>query len=178
MQRYKDIKCPIQNYYMKKVLLSLLIAGLISINFAYSQKAAKAAYAELGGPGLASANFDIRFAKKEDGFGGRIGIGGFSLGDSYDGHVGIITIPVGLNYLLGKDRKNYFEIGVGFTYVGATSRDEFESDNFSSSFGNLTLGYRLAPEKGGFFFKAEVTPVFGNGFFIPYYGGFGFGYKF
>jgi hypothetical protein len=162
---------------MKKATL-LFALTLFCVTMTSAQSAAKAVYAELGGPGIASANFDIRFSKKEDGLGGRIGIGGFSLSDNYDGHVGILTVPVGLNYLIGKDRKNYFEIGAGFTYIGVSSRDNVSSDNFSSSFGNLTFGYRLAPERGGFFFKAEITPVFGSGFFIPYYGGIGFGYKF
>jgi hypothetical protein len=164
---------------MKKIILfTLVLVCLALINITYGQSAAKAVYAEIGGPGIASANFDSRFSKKEDGIGGRVGIGGFSLSDGEGSHVGIVTVPVGLNYLIGKDRKNYFELGVGFTYVGVTSKDEYESDNFSSSFGNITLGYRLAPERGGFFFKAEITPVFGKGFFIPYYGGIGFGYKF
>ena len=162
---------------MKKIIL-LLVVTTTFINVMYAQKAAKAVYAEIGGPGLASANFDMRFAKKEDGFGFRVGIGGFSLSDGFGDRAGILTVPVGLNYLIGKDQKNYFEVGAGFTYINGTSGSDFGSDNFSSSFGNLTLGYRLAPAKGGFFFKAQITPVFGSGFFIPYYGGIGFGYKF
>jgi len=161
---------------MKKIIVLLFISSAL-LNVSYAQTAAKAAYAEIGGPGLASVNFDMRFAKQEDGFGGRIGIGGFSIGSSGD-RVGIVTVPVGLNYLIGKDKKNYFELGAGFTYVSAKATSNSNSANFHSSFGNLTLGYRLAPAKGGFFFKAEITPVFGSGFFIPYFAGLGFGYKF
>jgi hypothetical protein len=161
---------------MKKIIVLLLVSSAL-LNVTYAQTAAKAAYAEIGGPGLASANFDIRFAKQEDGFGGRIGVGGFSIGNSGD-RVGIVTVPVGLNYLIGKDKKNYFELGAGFTYVHAKATANSKSGNFHSSFGNITLGYRLAPAKGGFFFKAEITPVFGDGFFIPYFAGLGFGYKF
>ncbi len=156
----------------------LFICLTTSLNLTYAQTAAKAAYAEIGGPGIASANFDMRFKKQEDGLGFRVGVGGFSIGDGAGGHAGILTIPVGLNYLLGKDGKNYFEVGAGFTYIHASSNNDFGSENFNSSFGNLTLGYRLAPENGGFFFKAEITPVFGKGFFIPYFAGIGFGYKF
>lgn len=160
---------------MKKGFLILLTSFIITnIN---AQSAAKTVYAELGGPGLASANFDMRFAKKEDGFGFRVGIGGFSLSSGSD-RAGILLIPVGLNYLIGKDQKNYFEVGAGFTYLSASATDSFDSETFSTSFGNITVGYRLAPAKGGFFFKAQITPVFGKGFFIPYYGGIGFGYKF
>ncbi|MEO8111897.1 MAG: hypothetical protein ABI594_17750 [Ginsengibacter sp.] len=162
---------------MKKIYF-LFICLATSLNVTYAQTAAKAAYAEIGGPGLASANFDMRLKKQEDGLGFRVGVGGFSINDGGGGKAGIITIPVGLNYLLGKDGKNYFELGAGFTYINLSSKDDFGSENFNSSFGNLTLGYRHAPENGGFFFKAEITPVFGKGFFIPYFAGLGFGYKF
>lgn len=154
-----------------------LIVTSLCLSFISKAQSAKAVYAEIGGPGLASANFDMRFSQAEDGFGGRIGVGGFSLSDD-ESRASIFTIPVGLNYLLGKDGKNYFEVGAGFTYIGGSAKDDFSSDNFSSSFGNLTLGYRLAPQDGGFMFKAQITPVFGKGFFIPYYAGLGFGYKF
>ena len=139
---------------------------------------AKVAYAELGGPGLVSANFDMRFSQQEDGLGGRIGIGGFSINDTYDGKVSLITVPVGLNYLIGKDGKNYFEVGAGYTYINLGSKVESSSSNFESSFGNLTLGYRLAPANGGFMFKAQITPIFNKNLFWPYFGGIGFGYKF
>lgn len=155
-----------------KIFFGFLITFIAFFNAACGQKAAKAAYVQLGGPGLASVNFDTRFTPREDGIGGRIGIGGFSIDD-----VSILTLPVGVNYLIGKDQKNYFEIGAGFTYING-GVDDISSDNFSESYGNLTFGYRLAPAAGGFFFKAEITPVFGKGFFLPYFGGVGFGYKF
>lgn len=138
---------------------------------------AKTVYAELGGPGLISANFDMRFSQKDDGLGGRIGIGGFTLNDTYD-KVSLLTIPVGLNYLFGKDGKNYFEVGAGYTYVNVGARVDTESSTFESSFGNLTFGYRLAPTGGGFMFKAQITPLFNKNGFMPYYGGIGFGYIF
>ncbi|MGN6532758.1 MAG: hypothetical protein ACTHK0_13535, partial [Ginsengibacter sp.] len=94
------------------------------------------------------------------------------------GSASILSIPVGVNYLLGKDGKNYFEIGAGFTYISGNAKDDYESNSFSTSFGNLTFGYRLAPAAGGFMFKAQITPVFAKGFFLPYYAGLGFGYKF
>jgi len=164
--------------YKLKLLFVLLLFSFFSKSNAQSNKVV---YAELGGPGIASANFDMRFSKAQDGFGGRLGVGGFSLSNDLDGgHTSIFTIPAGINYLLGKDGRNYFEIGAGFTYIGASSRNDFSSgsETFHSSFGNLTLGYRLAPTNGGFVFKAQITPIFGSGFFVPYYGGVGFGYKF
>lgn len=159
----------------------LRILLILPLFFCFKSQAqsAKAVYAEIGGPGLASANFDMRFTKNEDGLGGRIGIGGFTLSDGFDdSRFTIITVPVGLNYLIGKDGKNYFEVGAGFTYVGASTKYDSSTDNFNSSFGNITLGYRLAPANGGFMFKAQITPVFGRGFFMPYFAGIGFGYKF
>src|SRR5690348_8247074 len=94
---------------MKKV--SILIAAMFFVVASWSQ-AAKSVYFELGGPGLASINFDTRFSAREDGIGGRVGVGGFSIDGS-----SAVFIPVGLNYLLGKDGKNYFEIGGGVTPV-------------------------------------------------------------
>ncbi|MGV3527481.1 MAG: hypothetical protein ACO1OO_01185 [Flavisolibacter sp.] len=154
---------------MKKfMLLSFLVIGFATAGFA--QGAAKSVYFELGGPGLASINFDTRFSPKESGIGGRIGVGGFSI----DGE-GAVFVPIGLNYILGKDNKNYFELGGGVTPVLGTGD---AGDNFSATFGHLLFGYRLQPQNGGFTFRAFINPVFGNGFFMPYYGGVSFGYKF
>ncbi len=158
---------------MKKVILGFLL--ITATYTSYAQKAAKAVYAELGGPGVASLNFDTRFAKKEDGIGGRIGFGGFNI----DG-TSAIFLPIGINYIISKDKKHYFELGGGFTYVNYN--DDFFNDEdkgaFQTSFGHLNIGYRVQPADGGFFFRAAINPVFGKGFFIPYYAGVGFGYKF
>lgn len=130
-------------------------------------------YVEIGGPGLASVNFDTRFTASESGIGGRVGFGGFKIGS-----VGVVFIPVGVNYLLGKDGKNYFEVGGGVTPIIAS--EEFTSDNstFKTTFGHALFGYRLQPATGGFSFRAFISPVFGKGFFLPYYGGVSLGYKF
>jgi hypothetical protein len=149
---------------MKKIV-TLFIVTLMATG-AYSQ--AKSIYAELGGPGLASINFDTRFSKKEDGLGGRIGIGGLSI----DGE-GAVFVPIGLNYILGKDSRNYFEMGAGVTPVIGTG-----SGDFAETFGHILFGYRMQPKDGGFTFRAFINPVFGSGFFVPYYGGVSFGYKF
>jgi hypothetical protein len=160
---------------MRKIFF--LFGILFSLSFiTNAQSPAMSVYAELGGPGLASINFDTRFSKNEGGFGGRIGVGGFSIkDDSSDESVGLIFLPIGVNYLIGKDNKNYFEIGAGVTPVFGTG--DLISD-FSETFGHVILGYRSQPLNGGFTFRAFISPVFGNGFFIPYYGGVSFGYKF
>lgn len=155
----------------KSVLIIALLLGMYS---AYSQ-AAKSIYFELGGPGLASFNFDTRFTNKEDGIGGRVGVGGFSI----DG-TGAVFFPIQINYLLGKDNKNYFEFGGGVTpvIISGDLIDDDGNDRFTGTFGHLTFGYRMQPLNGGFTFRAFISPVFGEGGFLPYYGGVSFGYKF
>ena len=152
---------------MKK--LFIILFGMIAVS---QTSTAQSVYAELGGPGLASLNFDTRFSKTNGGFGGRVGVGGFSIDGS-----GIVFVPVGLNYLISKDNRNFFEVGAGVTPVFG-SGDLADGDNFSSTFGHVLLGYRMQPADGGFTFRAFISPVFGSGYFIPYYGGVSFGYKF
>jgi hypothetical protein len=159
---------------MKKT--SVLIATITIICSSVYAQPAKSVYAELGGPGLASINFDIRFSNSEKGLGGKVGVGGFSVAG-----VSIVGVPMAINYLTSKDQKNYLEIGAGFTPVftnDKTLNADGHNDNFQTSFGHLWFGYRLQPKDGGFTFRAGICPVFGNGFFIPYYAGLSFGYKF
>ncbi len=156
---------------MKKIFTIFSIALLFSAGAA--AQAAKSIYFELGGPGLASINFDTRFGNKEDGIGARVGIGGFSI----DG-TSAVFIPIGVNYLLGKDQRNYFEMGGGITPTFVKDDLLDEDETFSGTFGHLLFGYRLQPVNGGFTFRAFMCPIFGNGGFVPYYGGISFGYKF
>lgn len=162
MHKIKDIR-------MKKFLTAAFL--ILAYNCLQAQAPAKSVYFELGGPGLASINYDMRFKPGEDGLGFRAGFGGFAV----DG-ASLVTVPVGLNYLLGKDNRNYFELGAGATLVSAG--DDYSGDTFSGTFGHLTFGYRLQPANGGFTFRAAIVPIFGQGGFIPYYAGLSFGYKF
>lgn len=153
---------------MKKLMLIFTLA-LASYHVANAQSA-QSVYFELGGPGVASFNYDTRFTGRNDGIGGRIGIGGYSIDNE-----GVVFLPIGINYLLGKDSRHYFEIGGGATPVfGDTGGD----GTFSEIFGHLVFGYRLQPINGGFTFRAFLCPIFGQGNFIPYYVGLSFGYKF
>lgn len=159
---------------MKKLFFTALIILLLT---GTSIAQAPQIYAELGGPSVAGLNFDSRFSKKEAGFGGRIGIGGFAI----DG-TGLLFIPVGLNYLIGKDgTKNYLEVGANVTYVHATydGQSVDPDNNISNTFGTLTLGYRYQPIGSGVTFRASVNPIiaFNAGVFWPFYGGFSVGYK-
>jgi len=174
---------------MKKFFVLMTISTVL-VTSVIAQKAAKSVYAELGGAGLASANYDMRIMKKEDGLGFRVGIGGFSVSSNYSNgsntstdKLGILTVPLELNYLLGKNEKNYFELGAGATIVSIRNKSNnnignTQDDKFNSTFGHLYLGYRLQPKDGGFLFRAGITPVFGSGYFIPYWAGISFGYKF
>lgn len=156
---------------MKKILF-LFIAGIFAIVLSTkAQSPAKAVYAEVGGPGLLSINYDMRLAKKNDGFGFRAGFGGWSINDSK-----LVLVPLGINYITSKNTRDYFEAGAGTTIVSNSSGSG--SGPFKSSFGFLTLGYRKQPVDGGYFFRASLVPVFGKGFFWPYYAGVGFGYTF
>ncbi|HMO32573.1 MAG TPA: hypothetical protein PKE63_05225 [Lacibacter sp.] len=163
---------------MKKVLLLMAIV-LFTATSGHAQ-AAKSVFLELGGPGLASINFDTRFTNKQDGIGARVGIGGFSfnynLGTS--GRSSVVFIPLGLNYLLGKNTANFFELGAGYTQVITSNRTSSGSENFRSSFGHLNFGYRYQPKESGVTFRVAINPVFGNFGFIPTYGGVSVGYKF
>jgi hypothetical protein len=58
---------------MRKAVIITLV-GLLGVTAAYAQ-AAKSIYFEVGGPGLASFNYDTRLTNREDGIGGRLGVG-------------------------------------------------------------------------------------------------------
>jgi hypothetical protein len=159
-----------KKYNMKKtfVVICFIFAVTTAVE---AQTGAKAIFFELGGPGLASINYDMRFGKKEDGLGFRAGFGGFSIEDA-----SVLFVPLGVNYLLGKDGKNYFELGGGITAV--SSNDDLGDGAFTTSFGHLNFGYRLQPANGGFLFRAGIVPIFNKDGFVPYYAGISFGYKF
>jgi hypothetical protein len=157
---------------MKKLIL-LNFFAFASYFLAHGQNA-QSVYFELGGPGIASFNYDTRFSGKDSGFGGRVGIGGISIDGS-----GVVYFPVGVNWLLGKDGRHYFEVGGGVTPVLQTGEfSDDEEGNLTNTFGHLVFGYRMQPTEGGYTFRAFICPIFGSGFFIPYYAGVSFGYKF
>ncbi|MBC7912766.1 MAG: hypothetical protein H7Y07_01460 [Pyrinomonadaceae bacterium] len=132
-------------------------------------------FVEVGGQGLLfTANYDTRFGNRRDGLGGRVGIGYISAeGDN------ATTIPVSLNYLLGKG-KHFFEIGLGATLLATGGNDEslFFDNNTSNVIGTMSFSYRLQPVESGFSLRAGITPIFNGDFFLPYYGGLSLGYTF
>ncbi len=166
---------------MYKKLLLICFASIFSI-ISKGQKAAKSLYFEAGSPGVASINYDMRFNKKDDGLGFRAGFGGVAI----DGD-GLLAIPIGLNYLVGKDKKNYFEIGTGLTILTTFTRQylyygngnsDYKTQKEDDSFGHIYMGYRYQPKNGGFLFRAGIAPVFSKTLFFPFVPSISFGYKF
>ena len=136
----------------------------------------QAVFVELLGPGgIFSANYDTRFTSKPGGIGIRTGISYTKIEDA-----SIFTLPVQMNYLLGKDEK-YFEIGLGATYGSARILDSDSDDDHDSGseiLGTMTFGYRKQPKDGGFMFRGGIAPLFGKDFFWPYWPYISFGYSF
>lgn len=153
------------------ILLSLTATAQKADKKAGSSNA-RNVYGELGGPGVLSVNYDQRFGNKETGLGFRAGIGGIGLGNA-----GFISIPVGLNFLAGKE-EHYFEAGAGISaislYDGATL---FDNDQ-STIFGFFNFGYRYQPSKKGLTGRVFVSPLITSEGFWPFYGGVSFGFRF
>lgn len=149
---------------------------------------AQSLYVEAGGPGFISINYDTRFAKSRNAWGGRIGVGYIAI----DGE-NILTVPLQVSYLLGQGG-HYFEMGAGATYVRRSyddhtyypwSDDGYYMDPYTHSIpaenevmGSLAFGYRRQPVNGGFMFRAGLSPIFYDGDFIPYLPYISFGYSF
>ena len=125
--------------------------------FSVAQQPTKNVYLELGGPGFISANYDARLSKSNNGLGVRAGVGVIS-----DLQASGFTLPVGLNYLVGK-RKNFLEIGTGvsFVYLPIINQDQpfnFPGEKFLVAYG--WLGYKFQPPDKGFTFRAGLCQYF------------------
>lgn len=138
---------------------------------------------------LTFVNYDIRLTRgAQDGLGIRAGIGGGTFNNVHTGEgeiidAGIVTMPVGVNYLVGK-RRSSFEVGIGITpiYVNADAvivDNEFFTGKAWGAVGVLNLGYRFQPLRNGLMFRVDWTSVFGEGgFYGKFWGAYlGFGYK-
>jgi len=125
------------------------------------------------GPGVFySINYDTRFGKKEKGLGMRVGMGAvFTNGE------GIVSLPVGLNYLAGRNG-NYLEVGGGLTYLTAASSGIVDG---SGVLGFTTFGYRRQTYKQkNVTWRVAFDPLLSisDGFsLIPFFG-FSLGYRF
>ena len=146
--------------------------AMTAFQFASAQSA-QSVYFELGGPGIASFNYDLRFSGREGGLGARIGVGYSNIVSSGSS---VVYLPLGINYLLGKEKGHYFEIGGGVTPVFNASPDDDSA--ITETFAHLVLGYRFQPIGKGFTFRGFLCPIYGNGIFVPYYAGISGGYTF
>lgn len=174
-----------------KPILPFVAALLIGSQMVSAQDAPplsarnKAVYLEgLGSGVLLSANYDFRFKPVQDGLGLRVGLGGGVLSDpNSDAIAGLVTLPLVLNYLVGK-RRVAFEMGAGVTpvYVNASGTNQatgdFISGNGFGAFGSLNLGLRLQPIRNGVVFRLNWAPVVSNTGFYPSWFGVSVGYAF
>ena len=175
---------------MKRYFVFILLPLLYFNSFSQQKNSSNAEQLQLEafGPGsLFSLNFDIRFAKKENGLGIRAGLGGSPLGKlgASCNSGTLMTLPLGLNYLVGK--KNHFiELGVGgvLPFFSATKKlcIGFKGDFFSDDiqvYEYILVGYRYQPYgKKGVTYRAFVSPLFQPGFPVKLWGGFSIGFRF
>ena len=143
---------------MQKFFITLLLC--LSAIISFSQKnneatsPAQSVFIEIGGNGLLfSANYDVRFSPRQDGIGGRIGAGFFGGSGG-----GILTVPIGLNYLAGKS-PNFLEAGFGYTYATFTGSDDFFSGHGSLLF--PSVGYRYQQSGKGLMARIVISPAIG-----------------
>ena len=136
----------------------------------------QAVYFQLGGSGpIISVNYDRRFSNRVNGFGFAAGIGFWAESDFY-GSTSMFSIPVSLNYLIGR-RNDFVELAAGTTYISANATIFDDNDHGSGFIHHVNVGYRHQPATGGFFFRGGVSPLF---FQSEYHTSFylGFGYNF
>ena len=179
---------------MKTLTLFVAVCCLTTNLFSQNTKPAtvKQFYTEMGGPGiLFSANFDTRFnSEKKLGLGLRAGIG-FTIKtndetiDQYGNYITrvrtIPTLPVGINYLFGKETSPHtFEVGAGATFMFQKTRMlNYDSHQKEGSFlGFFTFMYRRQPVNGGFTWRMGFTPMINTAGDIVPFGAAGIGYSF
>ena len=136
---------------------------------------ARGYYLEVGGPGLAiSANYDARFNKTRDGWGYRIGLGGFVSGGNR-----VVTVPFQVNFLLG-EHASMLEVGAGTTFLSSTGDNKgktWEFDKITGFIATASIGYRYQPEHKGINFRIAFVPILYDEGIIPA-GGISVGYTF
>jgi len=119
-----------------------------------------------------SGNFDMRFKPdRNDGFGFRAGAGFFN---------NYISIPLGLNYIVGK-RRSGFETGIGITPVVRMGGNQDLSGDPNGSgleaLGFLSTGYRLQ-STNGFMLRANASIANTGSYFVFGWPGISIGYSF
>jgi hypothetical protein len=157
---------------------TLFVALLILATKTFSQEnkpvsqANKSIYVELGANGgFLSLNYDARFAKRENGWGYRVGIGFVPGFDGFFTETStMLAIPVGINHLTGR-KSSHFESGLGVTYISGNV--SFFGDEKERARGVAFIpsaGYRYAKKGGGFVGRAVISPLVGGGYVQFYFG--------
>jgi hypothetical protein len=173
---------------MRKIILLFVFTLFLVHLFAQSEeptfeRRGHGTFFELGGAGFSyTFNYESRFGESNRGLGARVGIGFSSLSD-----ISCFTLPVHINYLLGKkDGKHYLEIGAGYTYIDLREMDDYRINDEliyfeGTSFASFSLMYHRHPPLGGFLWKIGFTPLVGDfsdgRSFVPHFG-LAFGYAF
>ncbi|GAB3332233.1 hypothetical protein GCM10027299_38540 [Larkinella ripae] len=174
-------------YPLPKIASLILFQFLLTTSVLRAQDGGrnKAIYVEGLGSGLIlSLNYDFRFKPTQDGLGMRVGIGGARISDrNSDARAGAITMPILVNYLIGK-RRAAFEVGAGVTpiYISASGTDDVSGELISGKgvgvFGSLNAGLRLQPVRNGVIFRLNWTPIITSEGFQARWLGLSLGYAF
>ena len=114
-----------------------------------------------------SVNYEHYFSKNTQGLNAQIGVG-FA-------PKSLITIPVSLNYVIGK-RKHHLEVGAGITYINGVLLVEdvkIEPDVIE----HFNILYKYQKPDGKFFFKTGFTPFIVKRFGVWFRIGFGYSFQ-
>ena len=174
---------------MKLVLLSsitLLSTAPFAQDRVFSPHGSQLQMEILGPGGLVSFHFESRFLKARDGIGFRVGLGHVPYGtlekSCNDGL--LITIPIGLSYLIGKN-DHVLEIGGGGVMIfgGGTKVycAELEDNFFESGepfYAYCLAGYRYQPISKKISLRAFISPLFQKDMPVMFWGGAGIGLTF
>jgi hypothetical protein len=165
---------------MKKLIAIAILSCTLSASMA---QANKSVFFEVGGNGLGfSANFDSRFTKSEKGFGFRAGVGFIPPIDAIIFATPfILTVPLAINHLAGNGA-NYFESGIGVTYVHSSKGVAFFDDELDDAAISTiaivpSIAYRHAKTGKAAQWRAVISPLLVDGT-VAFWAGISIGYKF
>ena len=125
-----------------------------------------AVFFELLGPGVFySVNYDRRISKYLSLRGGFTtwSLHGILLAMLGIERLSMTAFPIMVNYMTGPMKSNHFEIGAGVMPSFVSGKAFFTEEATSSAtvlLGISSIGYRYQRPKRGFFFRADITPLF------------------
>jgi hypothetical protein len=152
--------------------------ALLALLFTFEARAQSSIYGELGGSAVVpSVNYD-RHIGKSNRMLGRIGITAV-VGSSQNDTQTTLVVPLTVSWITHPEANHHLEAGGGVTLVAGDEQELFEVGNgdeqFNTTFVTGMIGYRYQKPKGGFMFRATITPLRAPGT-IPFpWVGFSFG---